>query len=193
MPNLFMEFPLQAPAELAWQLWSDFQGLDRYLPVTIQGGTNSNEIGAVRIFEVDGNVIVERLENLDPLERKMTILSLTHFLPIQELITNVILQENGSTSTLRLEQNYQSCALPEDTTEQILTGIAQTMAMRLGGVLMMLEQGIVFEAEEVQALQINEPAPDFCLQDQYGLEHSLKDHCGKWLLLAFYYADETFA
>ena len=38
MPNLFMEFPLQAPAELAWQLWSDFQGLDRYLPVTIQGG-----------------------------------------------------------------------------------------------------------------------------------------------------------
>ena len=50
MPNLFMEFPLQAPAELAWQLWSDFQGLDRYLPVTIQGGTNSNEIGAVRIL-----------------------------------------------------------------------------------------------------------------------------------------------
>ena len=83
MPNLFMEFLLQAPAELAWQLWSDFQGLDRYLPVTIQGSTNSNEIGAVRIFEMDGNVIVERLENLDPLERKMTILSLTHFLPIQ--------------------------------------------------------------------------------------------------------------
>ena len=71
------------------------------------------------------------------------------------------MHENGSTSTLSLEQNYQSCALQEDTTEQILTGIAQTMVMGLGGALMMLEQGIVFEAEEVQTLQINEFAPDF--------------------------------
>ena len=193
MPNLFMEFLLQAPAELAWQLWSDFKGLDRYLPVTIQGSTNSNEIGAVRIFEIDGNVIVERLENLDPLERKMTILSLTHFLPIQELITNVTLHENGSTSTLSLEQNYQSCALQEDTTEQILTGIAQTMVMGLGGALMILNRASSLKLRKSKHYRSMSLPQIFVYRINMGLEHSLKDHCGKWLLLAFYYANETFA
>ena len=34
-------------------------------------------------------------------------------------------------------------------------------------------------------------APDFTLQDQDGIEHSLSDYAGKWLIIYFYPKDDT--
>ena len=51
MPNFSIEIPIDADASLAWEIWSDFQNFDRILPIKIQGGTDSNEPGAVRSDE----------------------------------------------------------------------------------------------------------------------------------------------
>lgn len=40
-------------------------------------------------------------------------------------------------------------------------------------------------------LQVGEPAPNFTLFDQDGVEHSLKQYVGKWVLLYFYPKDDT--
>ena len=41
------------------------------------------------------------------------------------------------------------------------------------------------------AWNIGDPAPDFCLPDQNGTEHCLKDYRGKWVVLYFYPRDNT--
>ena len=40
-------------------------------------------------------------------------------------------------------------------------------------------------------IQEGNPAPDFSLPDQYGVQRNLKDFSGKWLLLFFYPKDDT--
>ena len=86
-----------------------------------------------------------------------------------------------------------SCSLSVETTEEILTGICQTVAGALEGAAKRKKEGIEAETHESPSLNINRPAPEFCLQDQHGKEHSLADHLGNWLLLACHFADETFA
>lgn len=40
-------------------------------------------------------------------------------------------------------------------------------------------------------LEFGTQAPDFCLKDQNGKEHCLRDHRGKWVVLYFYPKDNT--
>lgn len=40
-------------------------------------------------------------------------------------------------------------------------------------------------------LQLGDKAPEFTLPDQDGVEHSLKQYAGKWVLLYFYPKDST--
>ena len=47
--------------------------------------------------------------------------------------------------------------------------------------------------EKAEPLEINKLAPNFTLKDQNSKEHNLNSYKGKWILLAFYYSDETFA
>ncbi len=193
MPNFSIEIPIDADASLAWEIWSDFQNFDRILPIKIQGGTDSNEPGAVRIFEMNSSIVVERLENRDEQLKQQIVSALTHFLPIQNLVTSTKILEKESGVILSFEQSYLSCSLSVETTEEILTGICQTVAGALEGAAKRKKEGIEAETHESPPLNINRPAPEFCLQDQHGKEHSLADHRGKWLLLACYFADETFA
>ena len=65
MPVFSKEFPLDADPSVAWEILSDFQNFDRILPIKIQGGTDSNEPGLVRIFEMNSSIVVERLEKSD--------------------------------------------------------------------------------------------------------------------------------
>ena len=88
MPNFSIEIPIDADASLAWEIWSDFQNFDRILPIKIQGGTDSNEPGAVRILEMNSSIVVERLENRNEQLKQQIVSALNHFLPIQNLVTN---------------------------------------------------------------------------------------------------------
>ena len=96
MPNFSIEIPIDADASLAWEIWSDFQNFDRILPIKIQGGTDSNEPGAVRILEMNSSIVVERLENRDEQLKQQIVSALTHFLPIQNLVTSTKILEKES-------------------------------------------------------------------------------------------------
>ena len=193
MPTFSKEFPIDADASIAWEILSDFQSFDRILPIKIQGGTDSNEPGSVRIFEMNSSIVVERLETSNDELREQIVLALTHFLPIEDLITSIRITETNDGTTLNFKQSYTSCSLPLETAEEILTGICQTVSGALAGAAGRAKEGIETETKESLPLKINELAPDFCLPDQHGKKHSLLDHRGKWLLLACYFADETFA
>ncbi len=39
--------------------------------------------------------------------------------------------------------------------------------------------------------KVGDPAPDFCLPDQTGQKHCLKDYRGRWVVLYFYPRDNT--
>ena len=54
MNTLNYEYHLKIDIDAAWSLWSNFQEIDRFSPAKITGGTNTDEIGAVRIYEIDG-------------------------------------------------------------------------------------------------------------------------------------------
>ena len=74
MNTLNYEYHLKVNIDAAWNLWSNFQEIDRFSPAKITGGTNTDEIGAVRIYEIDGSVFVERLENKEDILKKDEIL-----------------------------------------------------------------------------------------------------------------------
>ena len=136
---------------------------------------------------------IMKLEKSDDEFLEQIVLALTHFLEIDDLITNIRIFDAADKVTLSFKQSYTHCLLPVETVEEILTGICQTISGALGGAARRKKEGIETETNESLPLTINELAPEFCLPDQYGKKHSLLDHRGKWLLLACYFADETFA
>lgn len=99
MPTFSKEFPIDADASIAWEILSDFQSFDRILPIKIQGGTDSNEPGSVRIFEMNSSIVVERLETSNDELREQIVLALTHFLPIEDLITSIRITETNDGTT----------------------------------------------------------------------------------------------
>ncbi len=112
---------------------SDFQNFDKILPIKIQGGTDSNEPGSVRIFEINSSIVVERLEKSDDELMEQIVLALTHFLEIDDLITNIRIFDAADEVTPSFKQSYTHCLLPVETVEKILTGICQTISGALGG------------------------------------------------------------
>ena len=97
------EFPLDADTSVAWEILSDFQNFERILPIKIQSGTDSNEPGSVRIFEMNSSIVVERSEKSDDELIEQIVLALTHFLEIDDLITNVRICDADDGVTLSLK------------------------------------------------------------------------------------------
>ena len=83
--------------------------------------------------------------------------------------------------------------MTDDATNHILNGICDVQAKYLEEACIRLDQGINILPEIAKPLEINKLAPNFTLKDQNSNEHKLKSYQGKWILLAFYYSDETFA
>ena len=83
--------------------------------------------------------------------------------------------------------------MTDDATNHILNGICDVQAKYLEEASIRLDQGINFLPEIAKPLEINKLAPNFTLKDQNSNEHNLNLYQGKWILLAFYYSDETFA
>ena len=65
--------------------------------------------------------------------KQQIVSALTHFLPIQNLVTSTKILEKESGVILSFEQSYSSCSLSVETTEEILTGNCQTVAGALEG------------------------------------------------------------
>ena len=72
---------------------------------------------------MNSSIVVERLENRDEQLKQQIVSALTHFLPIQNLVTSTKILEKESGVILSFEQSYLSCSLSVETTEEILTGI----------------------------------------------------------------------
>ena len=193
MNTLNYKYHLKVNIDAAWNLWSNFQEIDRFSPAKITGGTNTDEIGAVRIYEIDGSVFVERLENKEDINKKIVISSLNLPFPVHGLSTETKLIPEKDGCILQFFLNFNKTDLTDDATNHILNGICDVQAKYLEEACIRLDQGINIFPEKAKPLEINKLAPNFTLKDQNSKEHNLNSYQGKWILLAFYYSDETFA
>ena len=105
--------------------------------------------------------------------------------------TKLIPEKDGC--ILQFFLNFNKTNLTNDVTNHILNGICDVQAKFLEEACIRLDQGINFLPEVAIPLELNKLAPNFTLKDQNSNEHNLKSYQGKWILLAFYYSDETFA
>ena len=105
--------------------------------------------------------------------------------------TKLIPEKDGC--ILQFFLNFNKTDLTNEVTNQILNGICDVQAKFLEEACIRLDQGINFLPEVAIPLELNKLAPNFTLKDQNSNEHNLKSYQGKWILLAFYYSDETFA
>ena len=94
---------------------------------------------------MNSSIVVERLEKSDDELMEQIVLALTHFLEIEDLITNIRIFEADDGVILSFKQSYTNCLLPVGTVEEILTGICQTISGALGGAARRKKEGIETE------------------------------------------------
>ena len=94
---------------------------------------------------MNSSIVVERLEKSDDELMEQIVLALTHFLEIEDLITNIRIFEADDGVTLSFKQSYTNCLLPVETEEEILTGICQIISGALGGAARRKKEGIETE------------------------------------------------
>lgn len=116
MVRFSMNTILNVPAEVAWKIVGDFNGLPKFIPAIIQSVTEGKGVGATRTLTLqDGEQIIEKLDHFE--EEVSKILSYTivsSHLPVKDY--RAVMQ------VLRLGKNkcmfmWSSTFIPNEVTE----------------------------------------------------------------------------
>jgi len=115
---------IDAPADAVWQMISDFEAGAKYLAMVTHCVVQGQGIGALRTLTyLDGSVILERLETVDPSTHRLayTLLSDT---PFGSCLTTMALRALGpDTAEVTWTASFQRTSLPTNEAMSLMEGM----------------------------------------------------------------------
>ncbi len=124
MPSVTGSITVDVPADVAWALLREFDGLAGWLPFIasseIEGGGNPNEVGAVRRLTLDdGGLLRESLLEHSDAERYLRYDIVEGPLPVRQYVgTARVIPEGEGRSTIEWTSTWENDAEVE---EEMLT------------------------------------------------------------------------
>ena len=112
-----------APADVIWQVISDFGAAGEYLAGVATCTVEGEGVGALRtLTSADGSTIVERLEALDEAAHRLSYTLLTDT-PFRNCLTTMAVRELGpSQAELEWSASFQADGLPASEAAEMLEG-----------------------------------------------------------------------
>jgi hypothetical protein len=112
---------INVPADAIWQVISDFGAASQYLAGVVNCTIEGEGVGALRtLTSADGNTIVERLETLDGVARRLSYTLLTDT-PFRNCLTTMTVRELGrSRAELEWSATFEADGLPAEEARELL-------------------------------------------------------------------------
>ena len=109
------------PADAIWRVISDFGAASQYLAGVVNCTVEGEGVGALRtLTSADGNTIVERLETLDGVARRLSYTLLTDT-PFRNCLTTMMVRELGqSRAELEWSATFEADGLPTQEARELL-------------------------------------------------------------------------
>jgi hypothetical protein len=109
------------PADAIWRVISDFGAASQYLAGVVNCTVEGQGIGARRtLTSADGSTIVERLETLDGVARRLSYALLTDT-PFRNCLTTMMVRELGqSRAELEWSATFEADGLPAEEARELL-------------------------------------------------------------------------
>ena len=109
------------PADAIWRVISDFGAASQYLAGVVNCTIEGEGVGALRtLTSADGNTIVERLETLDGVARRLSYALLTDT-PFRNCLTTMTVRELGrSRAELEWSATFEADGLPAEEARELL-------------------------------------------------------------------------
>lgn len=114
---------IHVPADVIWQVISDFGAAGQYLAGVVACTVEGEGVGARRtLTSADGSAIVERLETLDAASQRLSYALLTDT-PFGNCLTTMAVRDLGSNQAeLAWSATFQPDGLPESEAVDLLAG-----------------------------------------------------------------------
>ena len=106
-----------------WQIIGDFGAACQYLSMVVDCTVVGTGVGALRtLTSADGSTIVERLEMLDGVARRLSYALLTDT-PFRNCLTTMVVRELGqSRAELEWSATFEADGLPAEEARELLEG-----------------------------------------------------------------------
>jgi hypothetical protein len=117
----FSKAIINAPAGVIWRLIGDFGAAGQYLAGVVNCMVAGEGVGAQRtLTSADGSTIVERLETLDGVARRLSYALLTDT-PFRNCLTTMTVRELGqSRAELEWSTTFEADGLPAEEARELL-------------------------------------------------------------------------
>jgi carbon monoxide dehydrogenase subunit G len=112
---------IDVPADAIWQVISDFGAASQYLAGVVNCKVEGEGVGARRtLTSADGSTIVERLETLDGVARRLSYALLTDT-PFRNCLTTMMVRALGqSRAELEWSATFEADGLPAQEARELL-------------------------------------------------------------------------
>lgn len=124
---------IRTSADVIWQVISDFGAAGQYLSGVVTCTVTGEGVGALRtLTSTDGSTIVERLEALDEVARRLSYALLTDT-PFGNCLTTMTVRDLGpSRAEVEWSATFEPDGLPEREAEALMEGAlaANCLAMK---------------------------------------------------------------
>ena len=112
---------IDIPADAIWRVIRDFGAASQYLAGVVNCTVEGEGVGALRtLTSADGNTIVERLETLDGVARRLSYTLLTDT-PFRNCLTTMMVRELGqSRAELEWSATFEADGLPTQEAVELL-------------------------------------------------------------------------
>ena len=121
MTQASCKISIDIPADAIWQVISDFSAACHYLSMVVDCTVVGAGIGARRtLTSADGSMIVERLETLDGVARRLSYALLTDT-PFRNCLTTMMVRAPGqSRAELEWSATFEADGLPAQEAREML-------------------------------------------------------------------------
>ena len=123
MTRVACQTTIHVPADVVWQVISDFGAACQYLSMVVNCTVEGEGIGARRtLTSADGSTIVERLEALDQVTHRLSYALLTDT-PFHDCLTTMLVHDLGQgQAELEWSATFEADGLPVDEARDMLEG-----------------------------------------------------------------------
>jgi hypothetical protein len=121
MTRVACQTTIHVPADVVWQVISDFGAACQYLVGVVDCTVEGEGVGAQRtLTNADGSTIVERLEALDKVTRRLSYALLTDT-PFRDCLTTMQVHDLGQgQAELEWSATFEADGLPVDEARDML-------------------------------------------------------------------------
>jgi len=125
MTEVSLEHRLQATADSIWATISDFGGIRSFLDAVTDCVTNGADVGSTRTLTLEGGIeVVERLEELDGANRRISYSIQESPLPVQDYVSTMqVIDDPTGGCQLRWSSRFDVMGVPEEDARGIIEGI----------------------------------------------------------------------